>query len=124
MPTTTFVPIDLGAASGRHLGAIFDGQRLSVEEIHRFAIAPINVQGQKQWHLAGLLQHVQNGLRAAQEKYGSTIKSIGVDTWGVDFGLLGEGGKLLGNPVSYRDSRTDGIFERAFAIVPRDQIFA
>jgi rhamnulokinase len=124
MHATTFVPIDLGASSGRHLGAVFNGGRLTVEEIYRFENAPITVRGQKQWDLPALWQHVQNGLRAAREKYGNSIKSIGVDTWGVDFGLLGGDGKLLSNPVSYRDSRTDGILERAFAIVPRDQIFA
>ena len=71
-----------------------------------------------------LWQHVQNGLRAAQAKHGDRIASTGVDTWGVDFGLLGRGDELLGNPVCYRDPRTDGILERAFKIVPREEIFA
>jgi len=124
MPSNCYVPIDLGASSGRHFAALFDGQRLTLEEVYRFENAPVTFDGQKQWNLPGLWNHVQGGLSAAREKYAGRIKSIGIDTWGVDFELLGPGDELLGNPVSYRDSRTDGMLERAFAIVPREEIFA
>src|SRR5262249_39270609 len=64
MPTTCFVPIDLGASSGRHLAALFDGQRLSLEEIYRFENGPVHAGGRMHWDLLGLWQHIQNGLRA------------------------------------------------------------
>ncbi len=76
------------------------------------------------WDLLALWKELQNGLRAAAAKYPRQIVSVGVDTWGVDFGLLGRGDVLLGNPHHYRDRRTDGLMERAFATVPREEIFA
>ena len=75
------------------------------------------------WDLPGLWKSVQNGLYVAGAKYGSQISSVGVDTWGVDFAFLGRGGEILGNPYCYRDPRTDGAMERAFKIVPREEIF-
>src|SRR5690606_16436098 len=68
-------------------------------------------------------QHVKHGLHAAASKLGSQLVSVGVDTWGVDFGLLGRNDELLGNPVCYRDSRTTGMLDRAFGIVPKQEIF-
>jgi rhamnulokinase len=124
MAATCYVPIDLGASSGRHLAAVFDGQRLTLEEIYRFENGPVVDGGRMYWDLLGLWQHIQTGLRAARTKYGERVSSIAVDTWGVDFGLLGRGDELLGNPVCYRDSRTDGLLERAFSIVPREEIFS
>ena len=76
------------------------------------------------WDLLNQWKEVKQGLHAASTKFGDQIVSVGVDTWGVDFGLLGEGDVLLGNPVHYRDRRTEGILETAFEIVPREQIFA
>ena len=76
------------------------------------------------WNLPGLWSRVRQGLSAARAgEGGEAIQSVGVDTWGVDFGLLGRGDELLGNPYHYRDSRTNGMLERAFAIVPRKEIF-
>ncbi|HEY2826023.1 MAG TPA: rhamnulokinase family protein [Pirellulales bacterium] len=124
MPSTCYISIDLGASSGRLLAAQFDGKHLTLEELYRFENAPVVRGRQMHWDLAGLWRHIQTGLRTAREKYGDNIHSIAVDTWGVDFGLLGPGDELLSDPVCYRDSRTDGMMERAFAIVPREQIFA
>ncbi len=76
------------------------------------------------WDLLGQWEHIKSGLRAACDKFGSRIVSVGVDTWGVDFGLLDAHGELLGNPVHYRDRRTEGILEEAFQVVDRDEIFA
>ena len=76
------------------------------------------------WDLPGLWSHVRQGLAAARAaEGGADIVSMGIDTWGVDFGLLGRDDELLGNPYHYRDSRTNGMLERAFAIVPREEIF-
>jgi len=92
--------------------------------VHRFDNGAIHAAGRMYWDLLALWNQVQTGLRAASLRYGDRIVSVGVDTWGVDFGLLGRGDELLGNPYHYRDSRTAGIFEKAFAIVPREDIFA
>ena len=124
MPATCYIAIDLGASSGRHLAGLFDGARLSIEELYRFENGPTPLAGRLYWNLLQLWQHVQNGLHAAQVKHGERIVSTAVDTWGVDFALLARSDELLGNPVCYRDSRTDGILERAFQIVPREEIFA
>ena len=119
-----FLAADLGASSGRVVAGLFDGQRLSLEEVHRFENGPVHATGRMYWDLLKQWTDVQEGLRAAAAKYGDRIASVGVDTWGVDFGLLGRGDELLGNPYHYRDSRTTGIYDKAFAIVPRDEIFA
>ena len=124
MPATCYIAVDLGASSGRHLAGLFDGTRLTIEELYRFENGPTALAGRLYWDLLQLWQHVQNGLHAAQAKHGDRIASIAVDTWGVDFALLARGDELLGNPVCYRDSRTDGILDRAFKIVPREEIFA
>ena len=124
MSNTVFVALDLGASSGRLLAGGFDGQRLSLDELYRFENGPVPVAGRLYWDLLQQWTHVQNGLRAAASAHGSRIRSIGVDTWGVDFGLLARGDELLGNPYNYRDPRTEGMLARAFAIVPREEIFA
>ena len=124
MPATCYIAVDLGASSGRHLAGLFDGTRLTIEELYRFENGPTALGGRLYWDLLQLWQHVQNGLHAAQAKHGDRIASTAVDTWGVDFALLARGDELLGNPVCYRDSRTDGILDRAFKIVPREEIFA
>ena len=80
--------------------------------------------GGSYWDLPGLWSRVRQGLAAARAvEGGAAIVSVGVDTWGVDFGLLGRNDELLGNPYHYRDSRTNGMLERAFSIVPREEIF-
>jgi rhamnulokinase len=124
MAQTIFVALDLGASSGRHLAGAFDGERLSIDELYRFENGPVAVGGRLYWDLLNQWTHVQHGLRAAATTHGERIRSIGVDTWGVDFGLLGRGDELLGNPYNYRDARTEGMYARAFAIVPREEIFA
>jgi rhamnulokinase len=124
MAEQVFLAVDLGASSGRHVAGRFDGNRLSLEEVHRFGNGPVSAAGHLYWDVLGLWQHVVEGLRAVASKFGSGIQSVGVCTWGVDFGLLGRGDELLGNPYCYRDSRTEGMLERAFEIVPREEIFA
>jgi len=124
MAEQVFLAVDLGASSGRHVAGRFDGHRLSLEEVHRFGNGPVSAAGHLYWDVLGLWHHVVQGLRAVAGKFGSRIQSVGVCTWGVDFGLLGRGGELLGNPYCYRDSRTEGMLQRAFEIVPREEIFA
>jgi rhamnulokinase len=124
MAQRAYLAIDLGASSGRLVAGVFDGARLRLSEIHRFANGPVAAGGHLYWDLLALWQNVGQALRAAAAADLGPIASLGVDTWGVDFALLGRGDELLGNPVHYRDPRTDGILERALAVVPREEIFA
>ena len=124
MAQTCYVAIDLGASSGRHVAGLFDGRLLTLEEIHRFENGPVAAGAHLYWDLLRLWQNVLAGLRMVHAKHGERVASMGVDTWGVDFGLVGRNDELLGNPVCYRDARTNGMMDRAFSIVPRAEIFA
>ncbi len=123
MASKTFLAVDLGASSGRHLAGLLDGGSLQLEEVYRFDNGGVDLGGTLYWDLPRLWADIRAGLRAAGDRWGDGIAGVGVDTWGVDFGLLGRGDQLLGNPVHYRDARTNGIFEKAFARVPREEIF-
>jgi rhamnulokinase len=124
MADRAYLAVDLGASSGRVLAGLFDGSRLRLEEVHRFDNGGIAVGPRLYWDLLAQWTHVCQGLRAAAKKHGRAVRSVGVDTWGVDFALLGRGDELLGNPRHYRDRHTDAMLERAFARVPREEIFA
>lgn len=117
-----FIAFDLGAESGRGVAGLFDGKRLRLEEIHRFPNGPVEVMGSLFWDVLKLFEEIKEALRISARKFGD-VQSIGLDTWGVDFGLLGRGDVLLGNPYHYRDRRTDGMMEEAFKRVPRREIF-
>lgn len=119
-----FLAVDLGASSGRVVAGEFNGQRVRLEEVSRFENGGVLANERLYWDLLRLWQHVKDGLHAAGAAYGDRIVSVGVDTWGVDFGLLDARDELLGNPVHYRDKRTEGILEEAFQVVPRSEIFA
>lgn len=121
MPGEHYIAIDLGAGSGRVMLACFDGQRLAVEELHRFQNPGVNLLGGLYWDVLGLYREMLTGLGAGAS---SRPVSLGVDTWGVDFALLNRAGELVGNPRHYRDSRTDGKMAEAFELVPRETIFA
>ena len=118
-----FLALDLGAESGRAVVGHFDGHALQLEEIHRFPNGPVLVNGHLHWDALRLLGEVKTGIALAVQKYGKAIASLGLDTWGVDFGLLDEQGTLLGNPYHYRDSRTEGMMDALFARVPRETVF-
>ena len=113
--------VDLGAESGRVVVGTFDGGRLALEDAHRFLNVPVSLGGTLHWDLLRLFGDVLTGLRHAAA--GGPVASVGVDTWGVDFGLLDARGRLLANPVHYRDERTDGMPDLAFAIVPREEVY-
>src|SRR5512133_3504440 len=115
MSEKSYLAVDMGASSGRHVLGQFDGKTLRLEEVYRFENGPVEVGGSLYWDLLNQWTHVLNGLRAAGARPGVKISSVGVDTWGVDFGLLGRNDELLGNPYHYRDARTNGILEKAFS---------
>ncbi|MCA9245581.1 MAG: rhamnulokinase [Planctomycetales bacterium] len=124
MSSKVFLAVDIGASSGRHLAGLFDGKKLELTEIHRFTNGPVTIAGRMVWDLPRQWHDIVEGLRHAGAAYGARVESVGVDTWGVDYALLGRNDELLGNPCCYRDRRTEGMFERAFEIVPRREIFA
>uniref|UniRef100_UPI003570EF3F FGGY family carbohydrate kinase n=1 Tax=Cronobacter turicensis TaxID=413502 RepID=UPI003570EF3F len=118
------VAVDLGASSGRVMLARYDshGQRLTLEEIHRFANGLRRVDGFDTWNVDALEREVRTGLEKACAR-GVAIDSIGIDTWGVDYVLLDARGERVGLPVSYRDSRTDGVMARAEQQMGREAIY-
>jgi rhamnulokinase len=124
--TQKYAAIDLGAESGRVLTGLFDGKKLQLEEAHRFPNTPVRagtLSGSAlHWDVLRLWNDIQEGLSKARAAHGE-LNGIGVDTWGVDFGLLDVEGQLLGNPVHYRDARNDGMMEKAFETVPRAELF-
>ncbi len=120
MKAQTVLAVDIGAESGRVMGVHFDGQHLQLEEIHRFTNPLTTLNGTLHWDFLHLWREVTAGI--AKGKVFDPV-SIGVDTWGVDFGLLDKQGNLIGNPVNYRDPRTNGMMERVFERVPREQVF-
>jgi rhamnulokinase len=113
---------DLGAESGRGVLGLFDGQRLRLEVVHRFGNGPVRTLETLHWDVLRLYGEMLAGLRRCAAGHGG-IDSVGVDTWGVDFALLGRNNTLLGNPRHYRDPHTEGVMEEAFARVPRAEVF-
>lgn len=122
--TYHFLAVDLGASSGRVLlGAISD-DRLELTELHRFMNGPVRLGSSLYWNALGLWSDVQNALSTYARSYKVPLSGIGIDTWGVDFGLLDRSGNLLGNPQHYRDPRTDAQMEAVFAHVPKTELYA
>ena len=121
--TTDYLALDLGAESGRGLLGRFDGETLVLDELHRFPNGPVRMLDTLHWDVPRLFDEMKSALRRAIAS-GAALDGIGIDTWGVDFGLVGRGETLLGNPVHYRDARTIGMMEAAFARVPRERIYA
>lgn len=120
--TSDYLAVDLGAESGRGLIGRFDGERLNLEEVHRFPNGPVRMLDTLYWDLPRLFDEVKTALRKAGAAYPG-LDGVGVDTWGVDFGLVGRSDTLLGNPVHYRDARTEGMMDAAFRLVPRERIY-
>lgn len=119
-----FLAIDLGAESGRAiLGTLAEG-KLALGELHRFANTPVRVTTGLHWDTFRLFHEIQQGLAVAGRERHLELDGIGVDTWGVDYGLFGTDGELIANPRHYRDERNDGMMEKTFAAVARSEIFA
>jgi rhamnulokinase len=134
--TFNLLALDLGAESGRAMLGQFDGERIQLSEVHRFTNLPVRLpayQGQMagssrddgyhlHWDILNLWMEIQHGLGLAAQR--GPLAGMGLDTWGVDFGLFDKQGALIGNPYHYRDDRTEGMLEEAFRRVPREEIFA
>jgi rhamnulokinase len=122
MAGSSFLAIDLGAESGRAMLGRLD-RRLTLDEVHRFSNDPVRVGDHIHWDVLRLWAEIQNGLRIASGYDGGSLAGIGLDTWGVDFGLLDASDRLIGNPYHYRDARTNGTVETASQILPREDIY-
>ncbi len=109
----TYLAVDFGGGSGRIMAGSIDQGVLKLEEVYRFPNRQVRMGNHIYWDFLSLFEEMKNALRQAALK-GYSVKSIGIDTWGVDFGLIDKDGNLLGNPVCYRDSRTDGLPEELF----------
>ncbi len=123
MSISEFLAVDLGAESGRVIVGTLKDERLSLEEIYRFSNIQI-IQGRNLlWDVPYLFREIKKGLALSVKKGHNNIQSIGVDTWGVDFGLLGENNQLLKPPHCYRDNRTNGIPEKVFEKISQNEIY-
>lgn len=119
-----YLAADVGAGSGRVLAAIFEERRITLEEIRRFDNQPVSVLGSLHWDILAIFSEIKRGIQEAVQRYGEDVISIGVDTWGVDFGLTDAYGRLLGIPYCYRDSRTNGMDVVSEGIMPQPQRYA
>jgi hypothetical protein len=110
-----YLAVDLGAESGRVVLGRFDGKHVLLEEIHRFPNLPVRLPDGLHWDVLRILYEIKEGLAKAVR--GEEIEGVGVDSWGVDFGLLDRDGALVSNPYHHRDTRTEGMIEEAFRLV-------
>lgn len=115
--------VDLGASGGRVVAGLYDGARLELSEVMRFANEPVKQTDGWHWNLDALFTNIKHGIALATKRWGRAVASVGVDTWGVDYGLVDAKGALLGAPFQYRDSRTQGMQEAAFERMPRREIY-
>ena len=124
MTAKPYLAFDLGAESARAIVGTLEGGRIQFEELHRFPTRNVQVQGRLYWDILYIFSEIQEGIAEFVRQHGPDCAGIGVDTWGVDFGILGPSGELLQNPVAYRDHRTDGIVERAFKeVIPAAELY-
>jgi rhamnulokinase/L-fuculokinase len=113
--------LDLGASGGRAMLGSFDGEALGLKELHRFENNPVRMRGTLYWDAPALFREIKRGMEKACAFGG--FDSVGIDTWGVDFGLLDHRGNLIQNPVHYRDTRTAGMLEQAAGTVGRERLY-
>ena len=129
-----YIAVDLGAESGRvMIGSVLvsakaeagagSNDKLVLEEIHRFSNGPIEENGSLKWDFDKLISEIKAGISKAAKVAGNNVAGIGVDSWGVDFGLLDDAGELIENPYHYRDSRTNGMMEEAFELLSKREIY-
>ncbi|MFC2145393.1 rhamnulokinase family protein [Actinomycetota bacterium] len=122
MPTKNYLIFDLGASNGRGIVARFDGKKFTMEVIHRFNNVEVLVSGTRYWDILHLYNEILKGIKIAVDKY-KNIRSIGIDTWGADCCFLDKNGKLLANPVSYRDEARYEDADKVFEVIPKRELF-
>ncbi|WP_030938026.1 MULTISPECIES: rhamnulokinase [Streptomyces] len=120
----SYAAVDLGASSGRVMVGRVSPDSVELSEAHRFPNRPVRVPEELRWDVLALYGGVLDGLREAGAHCDGGLASVGVDSWAVDYGLLDADGALLGNPVHYRDARTEGVAEKVWATVPAAELYA
>lgn len=121
--TANYLAFDLGASGGRAVLGLFDGNKIVLEEIHRFPNSGVAIANNLYWDVLHLFGEITQGLGQCVATHSKNLMSIGIDTWGVDYALLDSHDQLLGNPRCYRDPRTQGIMEKAFQKIAKEEIF-
>jgi rhamnulokinase len=116
-----YVALDFGAESGRTIVGTIADDRLTIEPVHRYPNVPVRMGGTLYWDFPRQFGDILDGLRKASA--GGPVHSISVDTWGVDYGYIDAAGKLMGNPVHYRDTRHESMPDEAFKLIPRDELY-
>ncbi len=124
MSISKFLAVDLGAESGRAIVGVLENGKIWLHEVHRFQNEQIKRGGHLHWDAKYLFNEIKRGISLAVKNGHSSIESIGIDTWGVDYGLIGHEGNLLGDPYCYRDGRTDGMMEKLFSVMPPDELYS
>ena len=121
MESKRILAFDFGASSGRAILGTFDGEKIQMEEIHRFSNDPVMVNGVFQWDVLRLFFEIKQGISKAVHAGG--FDAIGIDTWGVDYGMVDSKGHLMRNPVHYRDVRTNGMPEKVYEKIPKEELY-
>ncbi|MEE1026935.1 MAG: FGGY family carbohydrate kinase, partial [Acutalibacteraceae bacterium] len=122
MKKNQILAFDFGASSGRAMLSRIEDGKMVIEEIHRFSNDPVLVNGHLYWDVLRLFHEIKQGISKATNAGG--FDSIGIDTWGVDYGLLDKDGQLIGNPYNYRDIRTDGMQEEFYKKMSKETLYA
>ena len=122
MKDLKMLAIDLGASSGRGIVGSFDGKKIELKENHRFTNDPVMVNGRFTWDIIRIFHEIKHSIRKTHLD-GDNVKTIGIDTWGVDYGFIDRHGRMIGNPTHYRDVRTDGICDYVNKLVSLDKIY-
>lgn len=120
---SNFLAFDLGASSGRAILGTLKDKKISLKEVHRFNNGMLHIHGNFYWNVFSLFNELKEGLSKCCKEFNICPESVGVDTWGVDFGLLDSSGKLLGIPYAYRDHRNISAMEEVFSLIPKDEIY-
>ncbi len=123
MNAHTFIAFDLGATSGRAIAGTLSDEKIVMEEISRFNNNMITIGEHFHWNILGIYDILKNSLKTCAMEGKYQPESIGIDTWGVDFGLLADDGSLLGEPYAYRDPHTNGIMDEYFKLVSREKVY-
>lgn len=123
MKKKVYLAVDLGADSGRVMAGVFDGAKITLEEMARFPTGGMQFPDGWHWDLARVYADIRKGIAKAVAEHGDAVVSVSVDTWGVDYGLLDAHGRLLGLPYMYRDARTDGMMDAVSASVPPAELY-
>ena len=118
-----YIAVDLGAESGRVMLGSISAKKIVLEEVHRFGNGPIKEDGSLRWDFNKLLSEIKTGIGKAAKAAGAQVWGIGIDSWGVDFGLLDADGELIENPYHYRDNQTNGMMKKAFKLMSKRDIY-